>query len=100
MLFMYTLVGKTMPLPLQSNSHDLHCLIEKFVSSWVPEVFFCRKERREKREEEERSGERKHLVAGDVNLTIMLQLVSINITRSMKKQPITAHLPVNNTQSK
>ena len=49
---MYTLVGKTMPLPLQSNSHDLHCVIEKFVSSLVPEVFFCHKERREKTKKE------------------------------------------------
>ena len=43
---------------------------------------------REKRERE-RSGERKPRVEGDVNLTIMLGLVSINITRSINKQPIT-----------
>ena len=35
----------------------------------VPEVFFRREERREK----ERSGERKPLVVGDPNLTIMLR---------------------------
>ena len=35
----------------------------------VPEVFFCREETRQGRE---RSGERKLLVAGDANLTIML----------------------------
>ena len=78
----------------------------------VPEVFFCCKERREEREERreergeeredereerERSSERKHLVAGDANFTIMLQLVSQD--QFSYKQPLTTHLSVNNHQS-
>ena len=39
-------------------------------STQVPEVFFRREETRQERE---RSGERKPLVAGDANLTIMLR---------------------------
>ena len=39
-------------------------------STLVPEVFFRREETRQERE---RSGERKPLVAGDANLTIMLR---------------------------
>ena len=71
----------------------------------VPEVF--REERRQKKERErreerekeerERSGERKPLAAGDANFTIIL---SINITRSINKQPVITYLSVNNSQSK
>ena len=67
-----------------------------------------RGERRERREEREARGERrkrgkrrverKPLEAGDANLTIMLRWVSINITRSINKQPITTHLLVNSSQ--
>ena len=42
----------------------------KKTDTLVPEVFFCRKETRQERE---RSGERKPLVVGDANLTIMLR---------------------------
>ena len=55
----------------------------------VPEVFFRCKETRQERE---RSVERKPLVAGDANLTIMLRYLSINITKSINKQQITTHL--------
>ena len=41
----------------------------------------------------------KPLVAGDVNLIIMLRQVVNEITRSINKQPITTHLSVNNSQS-
>ena len=41
-----------------------------FQFTLVPEVFFRREETRQERE---RSGERKPLVAGDANLTIMLR---------------------------
>ena len=71
----------------------------------VPEVF--REERRQKKERErreetekeerERSGERKPLAVGDANFTIIL---SINITRSINKQPVITYLSVNNSQSK
>ena len=38
------------------------------------------------------------LVVGNVNLTIMLRYVSINIARSVNKQPITTHVLVSNSQ--
>ena len=61
-----------------------------------------RGERREERGERRKRGksrvERKPLEAGDANLTIMLRWVSINITRSINKQPITTHLSVNSSQ--
>ena len=41
----------------------------------VPEVFFRREETRQERE---RSGERKPLVAGDANLTLMLLTIAVN----------------------
>ena len=55
-----------------------------------------RQEKRERERERERSGERKPLVAGDANLTIMLRCVS---RESINKQPITTHLSVNTSQS-
>ena len=54
------------------------------------------KRERERERERERSGERKPLVAGDANLTIMLRCVS---RESINKQPITTHLSVNTSQS-
>ena len=52
-----------------------------------------------KREERERSGERKPLVADDANLTrSCYDRCQLYITRSVNKQPIT-HLSVNNSQS-
>ena len=45
------------------------CTRPRFETTLVPEVFFRRKETRQERE---RSGERKLLVAGDATLTIML----------------------------
>ena len=51
------------------------------------------------RDGRERSGERNEaLVVGNVNLTIMLRYVSINIVRSVNKQPITTHVLVSNSQ--
>ena len=38
------------------------------------------------------------LVVGNVNLTIILRYVSINIARSVNKQPITTHVLVSNSQ--
>ena len=55
------------------------------------------KRRDRERRERERSGERKPLAAGDANFTIIL---SINITRSINKQPVITYLSVNNSQSK
>ena len=49
-------------------SGRFHCIC-LYCGTLVPEVFFHHEETRQERE---RSGERKPLVAGDANLTIML----------------------------
>ena len=68
------------------------------IIAWSPEVFFRRKERGEKgeerREKREERGERRE--EREISL---LRQVTINITRSINKQPITTHLLVNNSQS-
>ena len=96
-----TLVGfdKTMPnqvyLSLNSNKIICHPLAQSRTQSLlvsycpspftlVPEVFF-RREENTMSSDRQRSGERKSLVTRDANLTIMLQQLSINITRSINK---------------
>ena len=56
----------------------------------VPEVFFCCEETRQ---EKERSGKRKPLVAGDANLTIMLQL-AVNQHHEIDQQATNNDTPV------
>ena len=63
-------------------------------STLVPEVFFHWEETREERE---RSGERKPLVAGDAFSLSCYDRCDEN--RLTSQQPITTHLSVNNSQS-